>query len=180
MDNKRNYFRVTIPIGLRYKLIDKIVPGSDPHLYFENTEAQVLKLTLQNLRQTVHRNLREIPSEQDNVSLSIHAMQQQLDALSNYVLNKDVKSRQIRVSLSEGGIGFKTKEPINLGQMLVMSLELDELEQFYCFGEVKKCLLEHDTFSIGIQFESIKEDDQQKIAKFVLQVDAEQRRLRKG
>jgi c-di-GMP-binding flagellar brake protein YcgR len=180
MDNKRNYFRVTIPIGLKYKLVDVIATKLDPHVYFDNTESEGLKRQMQYLRQTVNRNLREIPSEHEATGLAIHAIQQQLDTLTQYIRNNEIKSRQVRVSLSEGGIGFKTKEPINIEQTLVLSMELDELEQFYCYGEVKKCIQENNAFSIGIQFIELKEEDQQRLAKFVLQVDAEQRRLRRN
>jgi len=179
MTNQRSYFRVKTPIGLRYKIIGPHIGQVDAHALFANSEAQQLKRQMQTLRQNVNLQLRTLPSELDQVSLAVHAIQQQIDLMFNFIINDDEKNQQILASISEGGLGFQSTQPITAEHFVGLYIELDELQSFACFGEVISCTSANKSFKIGIKFTDLDEDLQQSIAKFVLQTDAEQRRLRK-
>ncbi len=180
MTNQRSYFRVKTPIGLRYKILGSKIGQLDANSLFANSESQQLKRQMQNFRQNVNLQLRSLPSELDTVSLAVHAIQQQIDLMFNYLCNNDDKTHQVMISLSEGGIGFQSPNPINDGHFIAMHMELDELLSISCFGEVVSCEAINQSFKIGIRFFNLSEEDHQLIAKFVLQTDAEQRRLRRS
>lgn len=180
VDNKRNYFRVKIPIGMRVVQLGTDIPPVPASSHFGNTKAAELKRRLQSLRLVVNQHLRDIPSELDAISLALHNIQLQVDLLASEQLKDDSSFHQLSVSLSEGGIGWRQREPMKLKHFIAMQLELDEFTSHCFYGKVMSCHHESDHYAIGVAFQDLEEHELQSIAKFVLQADAEQRRLRRS
>ncbi|HSG61934.1 MAG TPA: PilZ domain-containing protein [Pseudomonadales bacterium] len=179
MDNKRNYFRVQIPIGLRIVNVGNDIPPVPASSHFEESATAELKRKLQGLRQTVNQHLRDIPTEFDAICLALHNIQLQVDVLAAAHLKEHDTYHRLKVSLSEGGIGWRQREPLKLKHFIALKLELDELNNHCFYGKVMSCEHENDFYHIGVAFQDLEEHELQSIAKFVLQTDAEQRRLRR-
>ena len=179
VDNKRNYFRVQIPIGLRIVHLGNDIPPVPASSHFGESDTAELKRRLQSLRQGVNQHLREIPSEFDAISLALHNIQLQIDLLASEQLKDNGSFHQLKVSLSEGGIGWRQREPMTIKHFIAMQLELDEFTSHCFYGKIMSCHHENDHFSIGVAFQDLEEHELQSLAKFVLQTDAEQRRLRR-
>lgn len=179
MDNKRNFYRVQITIGMRLVLLGTKTPMASAESHFQESEGSRLKLKLQTLRQAVNEQLRQFPAELDTVSMALHGLQQQIDAMATTLCKSSEDYHAIRVSLSEGGLGWRQREALSLGEYLALKLELDDLVSHCVLAKVVSCQTEKDHHLIGVEFINLDEGVLQSIAKFVLQADAEQRRLRR-
>lgn len=179
VDNKRNFYRVQIQIGMRIIPMGRNIPPVEACSHFEDSEAVVLKRKMQTLRQTVNQHLRDIPAELDAISLALHGLQQQIDTLAVAQLKDSDAYHTVKVSLSEGGVGWRQREPLPQGEYLALKLDLDDYKNHCVYGKIQSCQRENDYYYIGVAFQDLEEHELQSIAKFVLQADAEQRRLRR-
>ncbi len=179
VDNKRNFYRVQITIGMRVIVMGRDIPPVEACSHFEDTEALILKRKMQALRQTCNEHLRDIPAEFDAISLALHGLQQQFDTLAAAYLKDTDTYHTVKVSLSEGGVGWRQREPLPLGEYVALKLDLDEFKNHCMYGKIQNCQRENDDYYIGVAFKDLEEHELQSIARFVLQADAEQRRLRR-
>jgi hypothetical protein len=179
VDNKRNFYRVQITIGMRLVMLGTKMPIASAESHFRTSDSSKLKQKLQRLRHTVNEQLRQFPAELDAVSMALHGLQQQIDAIAVSLCKSSEDFHAIRVSLSEGGLGWRQREALSPGEYVALALELDNLISHCVYAKVVSCKIEKDHHLIGVEFKNIDEAVLQNIAKFVLQADAEQRRLRR-
>jgi len=165
-------------IGLRVIQLGKDLPPVEVTSHFEQSQAAIQRQQMQSIRQKVNQNLRQLPAEFDLISFALHGLQQQIDLLANANFREKEQYHKIKVTLSEGGIGWLQKEPIHKNQFLALKLELDEFTDYCVYGKVVSCRPEGSAYHIGIEFQDIDQEVQQEISKFVLRADAELRRLR--
>lgn len=89
--------------------------------------------------------------------------------------------KPINLNLSGGGVGFVTERRFNLGDRLVLTIMLPSHPAITATAEIVRAALveKNETmFSVGARFTTLSEKDQERILKYLINVQRERRRDR--
>ena len=177
--DRREYYRIEDTIAL------EITPLSAP----EAASGEVLQdaSPLFNLLSELHlcafesqHLLRQISERDRTLSSYLKTLNKRVDLLSQIVAQTvlgEIGELQ-PVTLSEGGIAFQHPHPCPAGSHLSVKLVLmPQALGLLLRARVVNCLAQDDHYTIDTEFESITDAQRQLLARYILQKQAQARRL---
>ncbi|WP_271411828.1 PilZ domain-containing protein [Pseudomonas sp. Q1-7] len=179
-DDRREYYRIEDTIALEFHPLKQgetaAGSGADSasQLFSLLSELHLMDFESQHLLRHIHERDRTLANYLKVINKRIDLLGQ---ALAQSLLREIGPARQ--VTLSEGGIGFSSAQPIEAGTRLSIKMVL--MPQ--ALGLLLRAVVIHNQarddgqFDIGTEFEALTDAQRQLLARHILQKQAQQRRL---
>lgn len=181
---RRQYFRIFGKVAVDYKVIteDEMQHGRLPS-QFQVSPFFLLLTELQAYGHDSSYQLRKIAQKDPMVATYLENMNNKIDAIAHAIAKSDVEFENLttqKISLSEGGMSFNSKEPIPLNSYLALKVVFEETytglllyaQVLYC-GEQE----ENGQYKIGIEFSDMPESSRMIVARYILSSQARDRQL---
>lgn len=182
MSDKRQYYRVSTAALLQLQPISlDDVNHSSPEDYFESSK-QLQGINSYHFLTQEAKTLAYKLNQQDKLLGEFCSnLESRLAIISDQVLHAqsfDDGSTQEMIELSEGGFSFNATKPLYKGRYLAISMVLlPECVSLFTFGSVVHHESTSDSsYSIGIEFYDLSDDQAQIIAKTVIKTQQHSRR----
>ncbi|WP_041770627.1 PilZ domain-containing protein [Metapseudomonas resinovorans] len=178
-DDRREYYRIEDTIALEFQPLkqgetaDGSSSGGASELFDLLSELHLMDFESQHLLRHIHERDRTLASYLKVINKRIDLLGQ---ALARSLLRDIGPARQ--VTLSEGGLGFTSGQPIEPGTRLAIRMVL--MPQ--ALGLLLSALVIHNQpredgqFDIGTEFDALTDAQRQLLARHILQKQAQQRR----
>ncbi len=184
-DERRQYFRIRHSLLMSYENIEtsnQSLPAKE--IQSESSPCIHLLKELNKLEQQNQSFVNSLQAKQNVVSTYINGLNDQLELLSQYIINNlEVEYRELlQVDLSGGGIRFESDSALEIEQELKIEIVLiPEYVNIQTYGKVVHCnkLTDKKSFELAISFTQIHEPDRDAIIKHVFEAQSKQLRLDK-
>lgn len=170
---RRRFFRIEDIVSLKAEVIDeKQVPERLENFWKDQHQFSIRNEFNFQLEQH-QSDLRKISAKMPELGRYLGLLQQQLDILTDKILQEDDKFTTLdkKVNLSAQGISFTSKESAKVGDILELHLKLNPGKQkIVVFSRVVKCepvVDEQGHYKIALDFEHIHEADREILVKHV-------------
>lgn len=187
MENeRRDYFRITDKVQLRYTCVDEnsALSNKIPN-EFQDDIGYSLVRELELIDREHSPQLRAIAELSRDLEVYLKAINRKIELIASKLATSgsapDHKDQQV-VSLSEGGMSFRANKAIADDSCLALQLTLLPSHiTLVLFGRVINCSsLESGEngppYSVAVSFVHLREDDRQTLAKHIMQLQLAQRR----
>ncbi len=178
-DDRREYYRIEDSIALEFRPLkqgetaDERGADSGSQLFGLLSELHLMDFESQHLLRHIHERDRTLANYLKVINKRIDLLGQ---ALAQSLLRDIGPARQI--TLSEGGLGFTSDQPIEIGTHLEIRMVL--MPQ--ALGLLLSAIVIHNQvrddgrFDIGTEFDALTDAQRQLLARHILQKQAQQRR----
>ena len=178
-EERREYYRIDDMIALQIKSLSapeaasKEVLLDDSPLFNLLSELHLSEFEAQHL-------LRQLSEKDRTLAAFLKVQNKRLDLISQIMaqsLRAELGAAQ-PVIISEGGIDFQHPVPLAIGAHLAVKLVLmPQALGLLLRARVTRCAPKGAGFEVGTEFESIPDIQRQLLARYILQKQAQQRRL---
>ncbi|MDC3333049.1 PilZ domain-containing protein [bacterium] len=184
-NERRDFFRIEADVLLQYQPIDESAAISNliPPQFQENANYSLM----QEIQQIEHDNLsqlQQISEEYSGIALYLKGLNKKIDAIATHFaqsLAPASDQKEKRISISEGGMAFKSSRKHPHDSFLAFNMSLLPLHQnLVIFGKVINCSETHDGFRVAISFIRLSDASRQIITKHIMQQQLEVRRTAEG
>ena len=178
-EERREYYRIDDMIALQIKSLSapeaasKEVLLDDSPLFNLLSELHLSEFEAQHL-------LRQLSEKDRTLAAVLKVQNKRLDLLSQIMAQslRDELGAPQPVIISEGGIDFQNPAPLTIGAYLAIKLVLmPQALGLLLRARVTHCAPKGDGFEVGTEFISIPDTQRQLLARYILQKQAQQRRL---
>jgi hypothetical protein len=178
-DDRREYYRIEDSIALEFRPLkqgetaDESGADSGSQLFGLLSELHLMDFESQHLLRHIHERDRTLANYLKVINKRIDLLGQ---ALAQSLLRDIGPARQ--VTLSEGGLGFISDQPIEIGTQLAIKMVL--MPQ--ALGLLLSAIVIHNQVrddgrhDIGTEFDALTDAQRQLLARHILQKQAQQRR----
>lgn len=170
--DRRQYFRIDVPVQLQVKPCssEDVESGSCTGLFKQN-DSQALLDNLRGIDYEHSHLLRRIAENDRSLEAYLRAINKKIELLaSHFCAEKNKEQSTTTISLSEAGMCFQTTDPLEPGDFVAAELILlPSYNGLYLFAEVISCIETEQIFKLGVRFINLSENDQQLLAKQVMQ-----------
>lgn len=186
-DNKREYYRINHPVVIEYRNVapDEI---NDPDLQhqFSQTKHGFLHTELAELDSQIQHLEARIGQSNSLVLHYLQLLDQKIDLIAATVTEPEMTllpaSDKQTVNLSQGGIRFRVGTPVTVNTLLALRIVLPQSHvELPLYAKVLRCLLDKPSnqYELACEFLNMPERYRALLARFVLEVEAKQRKASK-
>jgi hypothetical protein len=179
-DDRRDYFRIDDKVLLDLVSVDDQALTLPPQHHFRQGGMFNLLRELRNIDAENNHILRTISEQDRELEYYLRGLNQKIELIASSLMQQNEDSATITpqtVSLSEGGISFDSDVNYAIGDYVAVQLTLLPERMGICVY-LEICNLSDETPRIGANFIGLKEGDRQVLARHIMQVQINHRRLR--
>lgn len=179
-EDRRDYFRVDDFVLLDMVKVDANALTLPPQHHFRQNDMFNLLRALRNIDAENNHILRGIGEQDRELEYYLRGLNQKIELIASSLMEQTENTAAITpkpVSLSEGGVSFDSDEDYAVGDYLALQLTLLPERMGICVY-LEICNLSDHTPRIGANFVGLREGDRQVLARHIMQVQINQRRLR--
>lgn len=182
--DQRDFFRISDELALEYRLLDNL--EQLPQAFARQAPMFDLLTDLHTLEFESQHLLRQISERDRALAHYLKVVNKRIDLVGQALamqLTEDL-GETMTVTLSEGGISFHSKQPLQQDQLLALRLVL--LPSPLCMllaGRVIRCDLatdKADHWLVALSFEQLADAQRQMLARHILQKQAQEIRAAKN
>lgn len=165
---RRDYFRMEDQVHLTPTLLDAAQVSDNPYSDQYHLPRQVQLIgQLQAIDNESRDLLRQVGDYNRALSSYLKALEEKIELLANFVLNREQEVRKETVILSEGGIAFFSGIPYAPGAHLHLLIMLfPGYSTLATIGVVRTCeQLPDQRYQIGVEFTVLLEQDRKLLAR---------------
>lgn len=171
--DRREYFRVDDQVILRYRAVPPEAVGHmPPERHFDNSEVFTLLRELRHIDQEHNNVLRTLAEQNRELGTYLKSLNRKIELIGNAIARLDEGQQHAapqHVSISEGGIAFRTTT--NLSPASFVALELVLLPNHTGLALYGEVIETRDTKGLAVvSFVRLRESDRQILARHILQV----------
>lgn len=183
LNERRDFFRITDKVQLRYTCIDEnsALANKIPNEFRDDIGYSLIR-ELQLIDREHAAQMRTIAEQSRDLEIYLKAINRKIELIASRLASEhedlDHKEQQV-VSLSEGGMSFRASKAIADDSHLALQLTLMPSHiTLVLFGRVINCSPTESGagFSVAVSFVQLKEEDRQTLAKHIMQLQLAQRR----
>lgn len=180
-DDKRDFFRIRDQVVLDYRSVAG--PELDEDVVFQRAPLLDMLSDLHLLDYESQHLLRQIGERDRTLAGYLKVINKRIDLLGKALAMQldETVGDAVMVTLSEGGMSFPTREPLELSGWLALRLVLLPSRLSMTIpAQVVRC--EEDepgSWNIGVSFEALAEPQRQILARHILQRQAQEIRAQK-
>lgn len=177
----RDYFRVRCPVLLACRNCDTDkVPRVSAESHFPNSEHMNLLRELNRIEHEHAHLLHALADLDRNLSVYLGAINRKIDAVARHMVSlhqSDSGDVEQEVSLSEGGLSFRSSEALVKGTIVALHLTLlPSYIGLASYAKIIACEPDGGGFRVSASFQSLPENDRQILARHVMQVQLQAKR----
>lgn len=185
--NQRDFYRVECRALIAMRVLgDRLPRGATAASFFGDSVQLGLARELMRIDQEYGQVLHGIGDRDRNLGNYLHAVNRKIDALARYLLalapeaGEEVEQT---VSISEGGIAFRSSEALAAGTVLALNMTLLPARlAIAVFARViaTQAAPDGSPAIVTTHFEQLQDAERQLIARHVMQVQMAEQRRRSG
>ena len=170
---RRRFFRIEDIVGLKTEAIDKQQIDKKLDSFWHDRHEFSIRNEFNYKLDQHQADLAQIKSKMPELGRYLTVLQEQLDQLTDQIINKDdtFTAKEKQVNISAQGISFISSEKLNSGDIIELHLQLfPSHHKIVVFSKVidcKKDNKEPDRFHIALDFEHIHEADRELLIKHI-------------
>jgi hypothetical protein len=179
-EDRRDYFRINDHVLLDLIRVDAQTLSLPPQHHFRNNERFNLLRELRNIDAENNHILRNIAEEDRELEHYLRGLNSKIELLASSLMEHSEQAASVKpqpVSLSEGGISFDSDDDFPIGSYFALQLTLLPERMGICVY-IEIANTSDTTPRIGAHFIGLREGDRQILARHIMQVQINQRRLR--
>lgn len=165
-------------ITFDYKPIDiHTANHSNPEDAISGSASLQLLSELRGIDQDLTRMAQTFGDEQRVLGEYLQKLNSKIDLVARHSIFAGTSARHgERVSISEGGVGFRCERALYKGNFLVLQIIfLPSYTPVVVFAQVTRCDAEADSYSVAAVFYRLKDANRQELARQVLKAQSNQR-----
>jgi hypothetical protein len=189
-DERREYFRIADEIVLDYRPIggeevDQLIESMRSRMVDRFTAASSFAATSRQMAHLVHK----LQVESPELARCLQAIDQKLNTIAQLFVSEEMalKDRPTReVTLSAGGVAFRTEEELGVGSLLELRMVLfPSLVGILTVSRVVQCNKCADAdasfpWEVAVEYEHLRESDRELLVRHVMARETEQLRAQRS
>jgi hypothetical protein len=183
--DQRDYYRISDSVYIEYKIVPKEhVFAARRELPFETSPRFTLLRDLYEVELESNQLLRSLTDSDRKLGAFLGTINRRLEMMAKILSAEELPTHRDpaeRVTVSEGGISFRTDQLLPAGTYVCLKLLFHpSLLGLIVYGEVKYCRLidEGTDYMMGIHFVQMDSLGEQLLSRHIIRLQAEDRRRR--
>lgn len=171
--DRREYFRIDDQVILRYRAVPPEAVGHMPaERHFDNSEVFTLLRELRQIDQEHNNVLRTLAEQNRELGIYLKSLSRKIELIGNAIARLDEGQQHLtpqHVSISEGGLAFRTATSLAPGSFVALELVL--LPSHTGLALYAEVIETRDANGLAVaSFVRLRESDRQVLARHILQV----------